>query len=54
MKNDIDEFVAEFPNFYQVKVEHQTPSGITQEIPITLFKYGEINMDFVTGLHHYQ
>jgi len=33
-----------------VKVEHQKPAGLVQEIAIPLWKWEAINMDFITGL----
>ena len=43
-------FVAKCPNCQQVKVEHQKPGGMTQEIDIATWKWEVINMDFITGL----
>jgi len=42
--------VAKCPNCQQVKVEHQKPRGMTQEIDIPTWKWEVINMDFITGL----
>ena len=50
MKKDVAEFVAQCPNCQQVKVEHQKPAGLVQEIAIPLWKWEAINMDFITGL----
>ncbi|KAH0655152.1 hypothetical protein KY285_030034 [Solanum tuberosum] len=50
MKRDIANFVAKCPNCQQVKVEHQKPGGMTQEIDIPTLKWEVINMDFITGL----
>ncbi|WMV24893.1 hypothetical protein MTR67_018278 [Solanum verrucosum] len=50
MKKDVAEFVAECPNFQHVKVEHQKPDGLVQEIAITLWKWKAINMDFIIRL----
>ncbi|WMV54831.1 hypothetical protein MTR67_048216 [Solanum verrucosum] len=36
----------------QVKVEHQKPGGMTQEIDIPTWKWEVINMDFITGGTH--
>ncbi|XP_070002826.1 uncharacterized protein [Nicotiana sylvestris] len=36
MKRDIVEFVAQFPNCQQVKIEHQKPGGLFQAIEILL------------------
>ena len=36
LKRDVAQFVAKCPNFQQVKVEHQKPSGLLQEIQILL------------------
>ncbi|WMV29987.1 hypothetical protein MTR67_023372 [Solanum verrucosum] len=38
MKKDVVEFVAQCPNCQQVKVEHQKPFGLVQEITIPLWK----------------
>ena len=52
MKRDIADFVSKCPNCQQVKVEHQKPRGMTQEIDIPTWKWDVINMDFITGLPH--
>ncbi|WMV41634.1 hypothetical protein MTR67_035019 [Solanum verrucosum] len=41
-------FVAKCPNCQQVKIEHQKPRGMTQEINIPTWKWEVINMDFIT------
>ncbi|KAH0636086.1 hypothetical protein KY289_036001 [Solanum tuberosum] len=48
MKRDIADFVAKCPNCQQVKVEHQKPGGMTQEIDIPTWKWEVINMDIIT------
>ena len=45
MKKDIAEFVAQRPNCQQVKIEHQKPGGLLQEIEIPTWKWEMINMD---------
>ena len=50
MKRHIDDFVSKCPNCQQVKVEHQKPGGMTQEIDIPTWKGDVINMDFITRL----
>ena len=52
MKKDLAEFVAQCPNYQQVKVEHQKPRGYMQCIELPTWKWDMINMDFVTGLPH--
>ena len=47
MKKDIAEFVAQCPNCQQVKIEHQKPGGVLQEIEIPTWKWEMINMDFI-------
>ena len=42
--------MAKCPNCQQVKVEHQKPGGMTQEIDIPTWKWEVINMDFITCL----
>ena len=49
MKRDIAEFVATCPNFQQVKIEHQKPGGLAQDIEILTWKWEVINMNFVVG-----
>ncbi|KAH0725795.1 hypothetical protein KY284_001660 [Solanum tuberosum] len=48
MKKDIADFVAKCPNYQKVKVEHQKPGGMTQEINIPTWKWEVINVDFIT------
>ena len=50
MKRDIGDIMSKCPNSQQVKVEHQKPGGMTQEIDIPTWKWEVINMDFITGL----
>ncbi|KAH0720092.1 hypothetical protein KY284_005122 [Solanum tuberosum] len=52
MKRDIANFVAKCPNCQQVKVEHQKPGGMPQEINIPTWKWEVINMNFITSLPH--
>ncbi|WMV25255.1 hypothetical protein MTR67_018640 [Solanum verrucosum] len=47
---DIVEFVAKCPNCQQVKVEHQRPGGLSQDISIPTWKCEYLNMDFIVGL----
>ena len=50
MKRDIVDFIANCPNFQQVKYEHQRPGGTLQTMPIPAWKWERIAMDFVVGL----
>lgn len=50
MKRDIAEFVAQCPNFQQVKIEHQKPGGLLQAMEIPTWKCEVINMDFIVVL----
>ena len=50
MKRDIAKFVSECANCQQVKVEHQRPGGLAQNIEIPTWKWEDINMDFMVGL----
>ncbi|WMV40704.1 hypothetical protein MTR67_034089 [Solanum verrucosum] len=45
MKKDIAEFVAKCPNCQQLKVEHQRPGGLAQNIELLEWKWEMINMD---------
>lgn len=43
MKKDVDKLVSRFLNFQQVKVNHQGPGGLTQDIDIPTGKWEDIN-----------
>ncbi|WMV32627.1 hypothetical protein MTR67_026012 [Solanum verrucosum] len=49
MKRNIVEYVAKCSNCQQVKVEHKRPDGLTQTMDIPIWKWEDINMDFITG-----
>ena len=50
MKKDVAEFVGKCLTCQQVKIEHQRPSGLLQQLDIPVWKWENISMDFVTGL----
>ncbi|WMV38354.1 hypothetical protein MTR67_031739 [Solanum verrucosum] len=50
MNKCIAEFVAKCPNCQQVKVEHQRPGGLAQNIELPEWKCEMINMNFITSL----
>ena len=50
LKRDVIEFVAKFPNYQQMKAEHQKLNGLVQEISIPNLMWEDVNMDFVVGL----
>ena len=50
IKSDITDFVSNFLNCQQVKVEHQKQGGMTKEIDITTWKWDVNNMDFIKRL----
>ena len=50
MKRDIIDFVSKCLTCQQVKLEHQRPSGLLQQLPIPEWKWDMIAMDFVSGL----
>ncbi|WVZ63740.1 hypothetical protein U9M48_013348 [Paspalum notatum var. saurae] len=50
MKADIARYVARCDICQRVKAEHQKPAGLLQPLPIPMWKWDEIGMDFVTGL----
>ncbi|KAH0675957.1 hypothetical protein KY285_023758 [Solanum tuberosum] len=47
MKKYIAEFVAKCPNCQQVKVEHQNPEDLSQDISLPTWKWEDLNMDFI-------
>src|SRR6266508_6234499 len=50
MKADIAAFVARCDICQRVKAEHQRPAGLLQPLPIPVWKWDEISMDFIVGL----
>ena len=50
MKKEIASFVSRCLTCQQVKAEHQRPAGKIQLLPIPVWKWEKITMDFVTGL----
>ena len=50
MKRDIADFVSKCLTCQQVKLEHQRPSRLLQQLPIPEWKWDMISMDFVSGL----
>ena len=50
MNGDIAQFIAHCDVCKMVKAEHQKPSGLLQPLPIPVWKWDEVSMDFITGL----
>ena len=50
MKKEIADFVSRCLTCQRVKAEHQKPAGKIQPLPIHVWKWDKITMDFVTGL----
>ncbi|WVZ59152.1 hypothetical protein U9M48_009344 [Paspalum notatum var. saurae] len=50
MKADVARHVAQCDTCRRVKAEHQKPAGLLQPLPIPVWKWDEVGMDFVTGL----
>ena len=50
MKKEIASFVSRCLTCQQVKAEHQKPAGKIHLLPIPVWKWEKITMDFVTGL----
>ena len=50
MKKDIAKFMSKCLTCQQVKLEHQRPSGLLQQLHISEWKWDMIAMDFVSGL----
>lgn len=48
MNRDIVDFMANYPNCHQLKVEHQKPSGMTHQINIHTWKWQVKDMNFNT------
>lgn len=50
MKKEIARYVAECDICQRIKAEHQKPSGLLHPLPIPVWKWDEISMDFIHGL----
>jgi hypothetical protein len=50
MKADTAQFVAHYDTCQRIKAEHQKPTGQLQPLPILVWKWDEIGMDFEVGL----
>ena len=50
MKREVAQFVARCLTCQQVKVEPQKSVGLLQPLPILVWKWEHISMDFVSGL----
>ena len=50
MKRDIADFVSKCLTCQQVKLEHQRPLGLLQQLPIPEWKWDMISIDFASGL----
>jgi hypothetical protein len=50
MKADIAWFVAHSDTCQRIKAEHQKLAGLLQPLPIPVWKWDEVGMDFVVGL----
>ena len=50
MKKEITDFVSRCLTCKHVKAEHQKPAGKIQPLPIPVWKWDKIDMEFVTGL----
>jgi len=51
MKREITDYVAQCLTFQRIKTEHQKPGGLLQPLPIPMWKWEHITMDFIVGLH---
>ena len=50
MKKNITKFIAKCIECQKVKIEHQHPTGLLQQLPIPEWKLEVISIDFITGL----
>jgi hypothetical protein len=51
MKRAVAEYIALCDNYQRVKAERQRPAGLLQPLKIPQWKWEEISMDFIVGLH---
>ena len=50
MKKHIEEFVAKWQNCQQLKYEDQRPANLLQRMPISIWNWEMIAMNFMVGL----
>jgi hypothetical protein len=50
LKKDIVDYLAKFLECQQVKEKHQHPTGLLHPLPILVWKWETISMDFITTL----
>ena len=50
MKQDITKYVAECDTCGRVKADHMRTLGFLQPLPIPIWKWEDISMDFIVGL----
>ena len=50
MKKDVAEFLSKCLTCQQIKAEHQAPTDMLHLLPIPVWKWDRITMDFVMGL----
>ena len=51
MKQDITKYVTECDTCGRVKADHMHTPGYLQPLPIPVWKWEDIFMDFIVGLH---
>ena len=50
MKREIADYVARCLTCQKIKTEHQKPGGLLQLLPIPMWKWEQITMDFIVRL----
>jgi hypothetical protein len=50
MKQDITKYIVECDICGRVKVDHLRTPGFLQPLPVLVWKWEDISMDFITGL----
>jgi hypothetical protein len=50
MKVDIAKYVAECDTCHRMKASHEKSAGVLQPLSIPMWKWDDINMDFIVGL----
>ena len=50
MKKELVEYIARCFECQQVNTEHQPPTSLLQPLPIPIWKWEIISLDFITGL----
>jgi len=50
MKQEVTNYVTKCLTYQRVKIEHQQPTGLLEQLDIPEWKWDSVSMNFVVGL----